>query len=82
MDGADSDHNSYHHALPERYENDKFDTQELPYRFEWSEFFLQCCVEGEEGCEGECDRDVDDNCDVEPARMRTEGRFIVETQPI
>jgi hypothetical protein len=40
VDGADSDHNSYHHALPERYENDKFDTQELPYRFEWSEFFL------------------------------------------
>jgi hypothetical protein len=77
VDRAYSDHHSYNHTLPECYEDDEFDAQEFPYRFVRCELILQCCVEGEQSCECECDGYIDDNCDVKPARMRAEGRFIV-----
>ena len=59
-------------TLPERQEDDRFDSEELEYGIEGSEELLGCEVEEEEGVQGQGDADVIDQSDVNVALAGTE----------
>ena len=62
-------------TLPERQEDDRFDSEELEYGIEGSEELLGCEVEEEEGVQGQGDADVIDQSDVNVALAGTEKNW-------
>lgn len=57
-------------TLPERQENDWFDSKELPDRIIWTQQFPGGEIKQEQSVEGETDRHIVDQGDVQEARGR------------
>lgn len=83
VDGADGSgmlKNSQQHTLPEREKDDWFDCAELPDWFVGTEEVAGGKVEQEQSIEGQTDRDVVDDCNVQVPAVRREVSILVEVE--
>lgn len=77
VDRRSGSENSNEESLPERQEDDTLDSQELENRAIWAEKVASCCIKQEHSVEGERDRDVIDQRDVDVSLIEAPVAILV-----